>query len=290
MSPWILAARPKTLVAGIVPVLLASSWAFHVGSFKLGVLVSALIGALSLQVGTNYVNDAADFLKGADSPERLGPPRMAAMGILRPNSLFWGAGVAFGVAFLSGMYLVQIAGLPILWIGLLSIVFAIAYTAGPYPLAYLGLGDLFVLVFFGLTAVLGTVYAHVGRIDFPSVFLGLSVGTLGVSLIAVNNLRDIPTDEKSGKKTLAVRLGDGPSRIYYGSLFLFAYAFWVPVAWELGTPFAFLPFLAVPIAYKNVRTCLSIQDRRAFNPLLAKTAGFQMAFGTLALFAIAASR
>lgn len=286
MSPWILAARPKTLAAGIMPVMIASAWAFHDGNFQAGVLIAALIGAISLQIGTNYVNDAADFQKGADTEDRLGPPRMAATGAISPRALYLGAGISFILAFLAGSYLISISGPPIFWIGIASIFFAITYTAGPYPLAYLGLGDLFVLIFFGIVAVLGTLYAHGGEFGPAPICLSLSAGFFGVSLIAVNNLRDIPTDLRSGKRTLAVLMGDHASRIYYALVLVLAFTFWTFVAFEMGSLAGLLPFLAVPLAWKNAKACLTISDRREFNTLLARSAAVQVLFGALACISL----
>lgn len=282
MNPWIAAARPKTLVAGLIPVALGSALAAERHELRLGVFVAALVGALAIQIGTNYVNDAADFQRGADTEERLGPPRMAAQGLLSPKSLYAGAGIAFLVALLFGIYLVALAGFPILVIGLVSILFAVAYTAGPFPLAYLGLGDFFVLIFFGLVAVLGTYYAHTLEIRRDAVYLAFATGIQGMALIAVNNLRDIPTDTKVGKKTLAVRLGDTGSRWYYAALAMLPYFFWVPFAIRLPLTTAFLPFLTFPLAVANMSRCFQITDRREFNALLAKTAALQLLFGALA--------
>jgi 1,4-dihydroxy-2-naphthoate polyprenyltransferase len=286
MNPWIAAARPKTLVAGIIPVALGSALAAEKNDFRLGVFVAALGGALAIQVGTNYVNDAADFERGADTEERLGPPRMAAQGLLTPKALYKGAGVAFFLAFLFGIYLIALAGMPILAIGLVSILFAIAYTAGPFPLAYLGLGDIFVLIFFGLVAVLGTFYAHALEIKRDAVYLAFATGIQGMALIAVNNLRDIPTDIKAGKKTLSVRLGDKGSRWYYCALLFLPYFFWVPFAARLPLYSAFLPFLSFPLAVMNMNLGFGITDRREFNGLLAKTAALQLIFGALACLSL----
>jgi 1,4-dihydroxy-2-naphthoate octaprenyltransferase len=289
MNPWIAAARPKTLTAGAMPVFLASAWAFYKENFQVGVLIAAFLGAIALQIGTNYVNDAADFLKGADNENRLGPPRMAVLGLISPRALYIGAAVSFILAFLSGSYLISISGPIIFWIGIASIFFAITYTAGPYPLAYLGLGDLFVLIFFGIVAVLGTAYAHGCEIDAASFFLSICIGLFGVSLIAVNNLRDIPTDSLAGKKTLAVRLGDSNSRNYYALIVLLAYVFWIFIAVEIKSIWMILPILTAPLAWKNVKKCYQIEDRKEFNSLLAKSALLQMLFGILACIALVVS-
>lgn len=288
---WIAAARPKTLVAGLVPVVLGSAYAFQRGGFQFTVFFCALVGALLIQIGTNYVNDAADFERGADTAERLGPTRMAAAGHLTTNALYLGAGICFLLAALAGLYLVSAAGLWMLLIGLASIFFAVIYTAGPYPLAYLGLGDLFVLIFFGLVAVLGTVFAHLQSIHPSAVFVALATGFHGMALIAVNNLRDIPTDITAGKKTLAVRLGDHNSRVYVAALAFLPYLCWVPVVADLGGSVAtFLPYLSLPLAVANTRECFRIEDRREFNLLLARSAGLQLVFGLLASFSLVLSR
>jgi 1,4-dihydroxy-2-naphthoate octaprenyltransferase len=289
MNPWIAAARPKTLVAGLIPVALGSALAAERGHFHTGVFCAALGGAIAIQIGANYVNDAADFQKGADTEDRLGPPRMAAQGLLSPKALYLGAATAFLLALCFGLYLIAQAGLAILAIGLVSILFAVAYTAGPFPLAYLGLGDLFVLIFFGLVAVLGTYYSHALSLRRDAWYLAFATGFHGVSLIAVNNLRDIPTDEKAGKKTIAVRLGDKGSRIYYSILLMLPYFFWIPFAIRLPLKTAFLPYLSFPMAVKNMQLCFEITDRRRFNGLLGTTAALQLLFGALACMSLVAS-
>lgn len=279
---WFLASRPKTLVAGLIPVVLGSAYAYHRGSYQAGILLAALAGALFIQIGTNFVNDASDFERGADTSARLGPARMAASGHLSPRALYLGAALCFLLATAAGAYLIAHAGLWILAIGVFSIFFAVIYTAGPFPLAYLGLGDLFVLIFFGLVAVLGTVFAHMGRIEPNAVLLALATGLHGMGLIAVNNLRDIPTDVLAGKKTLAVRLGDRASRFYVSLLAFLPYFCWLPLAADLHSAWAALPFLSIPLAIANVRACFRIEDRREFNALLARSAGLQLVFGILA--------
>ena len=298
MKSWFLASRPKTLIAGLIPVVVGSAYASGAGAFRLAIFACALIGALAIQIGTNFVNDASDFEKGADTLDRLGPSRMAASGLLTPRALYSGAAVAFLVAFLFGSYLIAQAGIWMLVIGLFSIFFAVIYTAGPFPLAYLGLGDLFVMVFFGLVAVLGTVFAHSnaaapGSLLFLSptaILLALATGFHGMGLIAVNNLRDIPTDVKVGKKTLAVRLGDRSSRYYVGMLEFLPYLCWLPIARELGGWLAWLPYLSLPLAAANTVACFKIEDRREFNGLLGRCAGLQLVFGLLASIALVFSR
>ncbi len=290
MMPWFAAARPKTLVAGLVPVVLGSAYAFYLGAFRFGIFLCALLGALAIQVGTNYVNDASDFEKGADTKDRLGPPRMAAAGLLTPRALYFGAALCFLIAAAFGTYLIMAAGWWMLAIGLASIFFAVIYTAGPFPLAYLGLGDLFVLIFFGLVAVLGTIFAHAGELSVAAVYLALAAGFHGMGLIAVNNLRDIPTDVLAGKKTLAVRMGDRASRAYYAALEFLPFLCWAPLAAAIPGTFAFLPYFALPLAALNSFACFRIRDRREFNGLLARSAALQLLFGLLASLALVLSR
>lgn len=298
MKSWFLAARPKTLIAGLIPVVVGSAFAFSVGALQWAVFACALFGALAIQIGTNYVNDASDFEKGADTADRLGPARMAASGLLTPRALYGGAAIAFLVAFAFGAYLIAQSGPWMLLIGLVSIFFAVIYTAGPFPLAYLGLGDLFVMVFFGLVAVLGTVYAHTNAaapgstlfLSPTAILLALATGFHGMGLIAVNNLRDIPTDIRVGKKTLAVRLGDRASRFYVGTLEFLPYLCWLPIARQTGGWFAWLPYLSLPLAAANTVACFRITDRREFNGLLGRCAGLQLVFGLLASIALVLSR
>ncbi len=284
MNPWILAARPKTLVAGFVPVAIGSALAFRAGKFQPLVFLAALFGAIFIQIGSNYVNDGADFEKGADTDDRLGPPRMAASGALTPKALYVGAGICFALAFTLGMYLVFVAGWGIFALGITSILFAAAYTAGPFPLAYLGLGDLFVLIFFGLAAVLGTFYSHTQALSSAALSLAFATGIHGMALIAINNLRDIPTDEKIGKRTLAVRMGDQGSRWYFAILQILPYFFWIPFVQTLS--YGWLPFFALAFAVANIRSAFRIEDRRVFNQLLAKVAAHQLVYGILVVVAL----
>lgn len=281
MRHWVAAARPKTLTAGAIPVFVGSALAASQKHFNFWAFAAALVGALAIQVGTNYVNDAADHLKGADTEERLGPARMAAQGLLTPRALFIGAGIAFLVSFIAGLYLVYIAGWPLLAIGLISILCGIAYTAGPFPLAYWGLGDLFVFIFFGLVAVCGTYYVHTLELNSLSLAIAALVGLQGVTLIAVNNTRDIPTDLKAQKKTLSVRLGDRGARLYTTCTILLPFVFLPLVVFFYKLSFlVLLPLLALPLAFLNMRALFVVQGK-GFNPLLARSALLQLLFGAL---------
>jgi len=228
-----MAARPKTLPASIAPVLLGSAIAWYDGVFQLGPALAALAGGVLLQIGANLANDVFDFRKGADTKERLGPVRVTQAGLLTPQQVQTGMWVVFGLAALCGVYLAGVAGWPILVLGAAAIVAALAYTAGPFPLAYKGLGEVFVILFFGMAALCGAYYVQAGTVSPLAWWAGIAIGLLVTNLIVVNNLRDIETDRKAGKMTLAVRLGPRGARIEYLALMLGAYAIPV-VVWLLG--------------------------------------------------------
>ncbi len=204
--PWILALRPKTLTAALVPVVVASALVIaEAHEFQLYLSVCALLSAMFIQIGTNFVNDAIDFKKGADDEKRIGPTRMTQSGRLSHRSVLMGGIICFFIAALFGIPLVIAGGWVIVMIGLISILCGYIYTGGPYPLAYVGLGDLFVIIFFGLVAVMGTFFLHAHSFSIGSIIAGLQVGMLSTVLIAVNNLRDSPLDKLVNKITLAVR-------------------------------------------------------------------------------------
>ncbi len=277
MIPWIAAARPKTLMAGAVPVAVGSALAWREGQFRPSVFWAALFGALFIQIGTNYVNDASDFLRGADNEERLGPKRMAQSGLLTPKALFMGAAVFFLMASVCGAHLIQMAGWPMLWIGVASILFAVAYTAGPFPLAYLGLGDLFVLIFFGWVAVLGTVFAHMGVVSQTAIVVATIVGLQAAALIAVNNIRDIPTDMKAGKRTLAVKMGAGVSRIYFSAITLVPFAVTPLLVRDFGW-WTLAILVALPFAVENIFRLKDARTGDDFNQLLGAAARVQVIY------------
>ncbi len=212
---WVLAARPKTLPAAAAPVLVGSAAALVGGGFHLGVFCAALLAALLLQVGANLANDVFDFHKGADAHQRLGPTRVTQAGLLLPEQVYRGMWLVFGVASLLGLYLIWMAGWPILVIGVASILAAIAYTGGPFPFGYYGLGEFFVFLFFGLAAVCGTYYAHLHSLDILAIVSSLPMGFLITAILVVNNLRDIETDRLAGKRTLAVRLKVPGTRVEF---------------------------------------------------------------------------
>lgn len=283
---WILAIRPKTLSASVAPVAVGSALAAWDYSFRPLPALAALAGALLIQIGTNLSNDLLDYRRGADTEARLGPIRVTQAGLLSPRSVGIGAALAFALAALIGLYLISVGGRSILIIGIASIIAGILYTAGPLPLAYVGLGDLFVMLFFGVIATGGTYYVQTGHFSPQSLLLGVAIGAMSVAILTVNNLRDIETDRAAGKRTLPSRMGDARSRVYYSSLM--AIAFIIPTVlsvfrglrsepgWGLG-PGAILVLLAVPLISRPAAMVRSGTSGAALNPVLGMTARAQMA-------------
>jgi 1,4-dihydroxy-2-naphthoate octaprenyltransferase len=280
-SPWLLAARPKTLTASLSPVLLGTGLAagFSPNAVPLRLAALALASALCIQVGTNLVNDAQDFEKGADTAERLGPTRVTQSGLLGGRHVMIGAGTFFVVAALLGIPLIVAGGIPILVIGTLSLVAGYAYTAGPFPLAYLGLGEVFVMLFFGVAAVTGMAYVLTGQGLWPwAEVAALQVGLQSSALLAVNNCRDIEGDRRVGKRTLAARFGLRFARIEIAALVAVPYL--LGIAWvAAGRSWAaLLPLATLPIAVRLVRGVWREPPSRAFNRFLAQTALLQLLF------------
>ena len=289
-SPWLLAARPKTLTASLSPVLLGTGLAagFSPDPVPLHLAALALASALCIQVGTNLVNDAQDFEKGADTAERLGPTRVTQSGLLRGRHVMLGAGAFFLVATLLGIPLVIAGGIPILVIGALSVVAGYAYTAGPFPLAYLGLGEVFVMLFFGVAAVKGMAYVLTGHGLWPwAEVAALQVGLQSSALLAVNNCRDIEGDRRVGKRTLAARFGLRFARIEIAALVAVPYL--LGPAWVAGgRPWAaLLPLATLPLAVRLVRGVWSEPPSVRFNVFLAQTALLQLLFCALAAAGLA---
>lgn len=278
---WLMAARPRTLPAAAAPVLVGCAVAVWEGVFRpLPALAAFLVGLL-LQIGANISNDYFDFKKGADTSERVGPLRVTQAGLLSPPQVIAGMLVVFGAAALIGVYLIWEAGLPALILGVVAILSALAYTGGPYPLAYHGWGEVFVLLFFGFAAVCGTYYVQAGRLSSAALLSSLPVGLLAMAILTVNNLRDIATDRASGKHTLAVRLGERGAVIEYGV--------WVGLAYlvtVLGVVAGILPalvllsLLTVPRAIGLIQQ-VSRTRGRALNALLAKTGQLELLFALL---------
>jgi len=278
----LLAARPKTLTAALAPVLVGTALATHDGVLALFPAFAALLGATLIQIGTNFANDYYDFVRGGDTADRVGPPRVTQAGILAPETVKRGMWTVLGAALLVGTYLVWVGGWPIVWIGLSSLSCAVLYTGGPFPLAYHGLGDVFVFVFFGLVAVSGTYYVQ-GLSWPPDVILaGTSLGALNTAILVANNLRDIETDAKAGKRTLAVRLGTYGAQAEY--LMMLLVAFIVPViGWQVyGWPAASLAALLVaPLCLVPVRRVLTHADPVELLPVLGETARIVGLYGLL---------
>ncbi|HZN93133.1 MAG TPA: 1,4-dihydroxy-2-naphthoate polyprenyltransferase [Myxococcales bacterium] len=281
LSTWVMAFRPKTLSAAVAPVLVGTALAYASGHGRALPALAALVGALLIQIGTNLTNDYYDFKKGADTAERLGPKRVTQSGLIAPDTVLRAAVLAFALAMAVGVYLVAIAGWPILVAGVLSVLCGYAYTGGPYPLGYHGLGDLFVFVFFGLVAVGGTYFVQAGALAAPALVAAVPIGALGTAILAVNNLRDVSTDEKAGKRTLVVRLGVPAGRAEYvamlGLAFITPLVFWV-AGWARAP--VLLGWLALPAAVPPLRRVLR-EGGAALNPALGETARLQLVFAVL---------
>jgi 1,4-dihydroxy-2-naphthoate octaprenyltransferase len=287
---FILAARPATLTAAVTPVVVGTACAFAVGKFAWGPALAALFGAICIQIGTNFANDVFDFEKGADTAERLGPTRAVQAGLLSARAVRTGMIVAFGLAALAGAYLTSVAGWVVVGIGAASILSGIAYTGGPYPLGYHGLGDLFVLVFFGFVAVMGTVFVQAGYVPGFVLWAALAVGALATCVIVVNNLRDIEQDRRAGKRTLAVRLGANGTIAEYALLLGCAYG--APLALVLVdglSPWVLLPCLTLPWAIWLARQVAQVRGR-ALNALLKRTAQLLLVHGGLLAAGLALGR
>ena len=279
---WILAARPKTLPAALSPVVVGSALAAAAGVFDLLPALAAGLGALLLQILSNFANDYSDFFRGADTAERLGPVRVTASGLISPQQLRLGIGVVIGLAVLVGLYLVSVGGWPILAVGVAAIVAALAYTGGPFPFGYYGLGELFVFLFFGVAAVCGTYYVQALALDWPVLLASTPVGLLVTAILVVNNYRDIDTDRRAGKRTLAVRMGRSGARREYAGFVLLAYV--VPPLLWLGAGFGawvLLPLVTLPLALRLVRTLASAVDGPTLNKTLAGTAQLGLIYSLL---------
>ena len=282
---WLMAARPQTLPAGSAPVIVGTGLAVRDGVFAALPAVFALAGALLLQIGTNFANDYYDAVRGADTDDREGFTRVTAGGLIEPAAVKRAMYAAFGLAILLGVYLVYVGGVPILVVGLASVVAGITYTGGPLPYGYRGLGDLFVFVFFGLVAVAGTYYVQAvagtgaalplwlpaGTLPVRSVVAGLPAAGLSSAILVVNNIRDRETDAAAGKRTLAVILGYRLSRLEWTALVGTAYA--VPVVFRLDgySPAVLLPLLTAPLAAAIGRTVWTRTGGEALNPALERT-------------------
>ncbi|HEY7909802.1 MAG TPA: 1,4-dihydroxy-2-naphthoate polyprenyltransferase [Thermomicrobiales bacterium] len=279
---WMVAARVRTLPAAAAPVVVGTGAAIGMGQFALFPALAALVGALLLQIGANFANDLFDFLRGADTAERVGPLRVTQAGLLSPRQVRAGMWAVFAAAALIGVYLIAVGGWPVVLIGLTAILAAIAYTGGPFPLGYHGLGELFVFLFFGLAAVGGTYEVQARSVDAVAWWAAVPIGLLAVAIIVVNNLRDIATDRAAGKRTLAVRFGEGATHMEYIALIAIAYAV-PPVMWITGvvvSAWMLLPLLSLPLMPSLVRRVLR-ERGRPLNGVLAGTARLELVYGLL---------
>jgi 1,4-dihydroxy-2-naphthoate octaprenyltransferase len=281
---WLMAARPRTLPAAVAPVLVGTALAATEGTFHALVFVAAMVGALFIQVGTNLSNDYSDARRGADAEDRLGPVRVTAGGLVPPRQVLIATYVAFGVAVLAGIYLIAVAGWELLAIGVASILAGVLYTGGPRPYGYEGLGEVFVFLFFGIVAVAGSYFAQVQRVEWEAFALAVPVGLLASAILVVNNVRDLETDRRAGKRTLAVRLGRHRTRGLYAAMVYIAFLC-VPVPWLAGAdaigPWVLLSWLALPLAVPVVRIVRNRADGPSLNGALARTGMLQLAFCVL---------
>lgn len=283
LQAWLLAARPKTLSLSFTPVLVGTALAwFETGTVLWLPALAALWAALLIQIGTNLHNDAADFVRGADTAERLGPARAVASGWLAAREVEFAALACFSLAFGCGAYLAWHGGWPIVVLGLASLFSGWAYTGGPRPLAYTGLGELFVYLFFGLAAVMGSFYLQTFRLDWGVFVAASMLGFLAAAVIVVNNYRDLDSDRRIGKNTLAVRLGCYGSQVEYGLLLFLPYILLPLLAGISGIKWGtVLPFISLPWAMRLLQRFASEPVGPVFNRILAQTAQLQLLFGAL---------
>jgi 1,4-dihydroxy-2-naphthoate octaprenyltransferase len=279
---WLMAARIRTLPAAIAPVLVGTALAGWQHIFHPLRFVAALVGAIFIQVGTNLSNDYSDARRGADAEDRLGPVRVTAGGLVPPNQVLVATYVSFGVAVLAGVYLVVVAGWQLLLVGAASILAGVLYTGGPKPYGYEGLGEVFVFLFFGIVAVAGSYFVQVKHLDWKAFALAVPVGLLASAILVVNNFRDIDSDRRAGKRTLAVRWGRDRTRTMFAVIVYVAFLL-APVTWVFGPmkPWLLLPWLTLPLAAQIVREVRNRTDGPSLNQALAHTGMLQLAFCTL---------
>jgi 1,4-dihydroxy-2-naphthoate octaprenyltransferase len=279
---WLMAARPRTLPAAVAPVLVGTSLAGFAHQFHGLRFIAALLGAIFIQVGTNLSNDYSDARRGADADDRLGPVRVTAGGLVPPSQVLVATYVSFGLAVLAGIYLIAVAGWLLLVIGVASIVAGVLYTGGPRPYGYEGLGELFVFLFFGVVAVTGSFFVQVKHLHWEAFALSVPVGLLAAAILIVNNIRDIDSDRRTSKRTLAVRLGRGRTRAMFIVTVYLAFLL-APVTWIFGPlkPWLLLPWLALPLAARLVAVVRTRTDGPSLNGALAQSGMLQLVFCVL---------
>ncbi|MEP1306072.1 MAG: 1,4-dihydroxy-2-naphthoate polyprenyltransferase [Balneola sp.] len=279
---WVDAARPKTLAAAFVPVLIGAAIAFHDQVLNWSATSVALLCAFLIQIGTNFANDYFDFVKGSDTPDRIGFERATSAGHVSPRSMLNATIICMVLAFVFGLYLVWIGGGVVLAIGLLSLLFGILYTGGPFPLGYNGLGDVFVFLFFGIVAVMTTYFVNALEWSFDTFWASLAVGALCTNILVVNNLRDVEQDAISGKRTLGVLFGETTLKAEYTIMLILAFA--IPLHFLVQLNYSYwvlLPFLLIPVGVSHAITIWKEDDKRKLNVHLEKTARFMTLFGLL---------
>ncbi len=288
---WLMAARVRTLPAAVAPVLVGTALAGYAGVFHLLRFVAALVGALFIQVGTNLSNDYSDARRGADTEDRLGPVRVTAGGLVPPRRVLVATYISFGIAVLAGAYLIAVAGWELLLVGAASILAGVLYTGGPRPYGYEGLGEVFVFLFFGIVAVAGSFFVQVEYLNWEAFALAVPVGLIAAAILVVNNVRDIDTDRRAGKRTLAVRLGRERTRTMYAVIVYLAYLL-TPVTWAFGPlrAWVMLPWLSLPLAAAVVRTVRNRTDGTSLNAALARNGLLQLTFCVLLAAGLLLSR
>jgi len=287
---WMLAARPRTLPAALAPVIVGTALALRDGAFAPGPAIAAVLVALLLQIGANFANDVFDFRRGADTAERLGPTRVTQSGLIAERQVLAATIAVIILAAIAGFYLVLRGGVPILILGIAAIIATLAYTGGPFPLGYNGLGEVFVLIFFGFVAVAGTYYVQSLQLTAAVVAAAIPVGALVTNILVVNNLRDRETDQRAGKRTLAVRFGRAGTQREYLILIIVAYL--TPLLlWLTGAlgPWTLLTWLTLPLAARLVRQTRQ-ETGRALNKTLGGTAQLELIFSILFAVGILLSR
>jgi 1,4-dihydroxy-2-naphthoate octaprenyltransferase len=269
---WALAARPRTLPAAVAPVLVGTALAIADDEFRALAFLAALIGSVFIQIGTNLSNDYSDARRGADTEDRLGPVRVTAGGLMPPRRVLIGTYVAFGIAVLAGIYLTAITGPELLVVGIASIAAGVLYTGGPRPYGYEGLGELFVFLFFGVVAVVGSYYVQAQELPWEAFALSVPIGLLASAILVVNNVRDADTDRRAGKRTLAVRLGRPRARALFGAMLVLSYVTVVAIPLAGGLDWwVALPLVTLPIAVPLWRTVATRTDGPSLNGALADT-------------------
>jgi 1,4-dihydroxy-2-naphthoate polyprenyltransferase len=279
---WWLAIRPATLAASVAPVLAGTAVAVHEGGARPWAGIAALVIALAMQIGVNLANDYSDFVRGADTADRVGPLRAASSGVVPPESVKWAAVAAFGVAGVVGLILSLATDWRLIVIGAVSLLAGWLYTGGPRPYGYLGLGELFVFVFFGLVATVGTVYVQELRVSLLAILAGCGIGFLATAILILNNLRDIETDAAVGKRTLATRIGRGPTLVLL--VVMVAAAFTVPLVImfsRLASVTIMAMHFGIPIASVPVRTAFATRSGPALVRALKRMAAAELAYALL---------